>query len=322
MKNIVLATLFIAPTTGHALHHLKRLANFADKAIFVGGGAYGIHTSYTETNKMMATAQPLRADGAEPTQRMVADLCKKLDVNYENIEIKQLLGNYAGEAAAFNSLFGKNTVFVGEEVLKLPHYQQKSIIAHELTHIKNRDNFKTVGAATAISLGAVGSFRLGHHVLTKAAIYAQNTFAKRNFNSVAQAIDKTKNIALSPLKSFTLPLIAACHPPQKGGITTYPEYNDDGSLKDRRIDDGGKKAGIGLQLFARYQRFLEKRADIESAKKAGTAQGIIDMCEANLKQKSRHDLPPMEYTYTTALDSHPCLKERIEYLQPFVQEKK
>lgn len=320
MKNTVLALLFIAPTTGHTLHHLKRLVNFADKAVFVGCGTYGTYASYTENKKLMATAQPLRADVAEPTQRMVADLCKRLDVNHENIEVKQLSGIY--HAAASNSLLGKNTIVVSEEFLKLPRYQQESIMAHELTHIKHRDSFNLLGATTAISLGAIGSFRLGHHVLTKVAIYAQNVSKKHNFNSLAQALGKAKNIALSPLKSLCLPLIAAYHPPLIGGTTASYEYHDDGSLKDIKVDDGERRAGIGLLLLSRYQRFYEKRADIESAKKAGTAQGSIDAYEAILNKGVRRGFHTMEYNHTTALATHPCLKERIEYLKPYVTQGK
>jgi len=321
MKNLLLTILLIAPTTSRSMNYLKRFASFTDKAVALWCISYPTYASHAEHKKLMATAHPLRADIAEPTQRMVSDLCKKLDVDYKNIEIKQLSNNY--DAAAANSLFSKNKVIIGDAFLNRPLYQQEAIMAHELIHIKNRDNLNVRGAAAIISLGAIGSFRLGHHVLTKFATLAQKTASHYNFNTLTNTIDKIKNIALTPLKSLSLPLAGAYHPQLKGTTASY-EYDDEdfSHISKTNLDDGEKTAGIGLLLLARYQRFYEKRADIESAKKAAIAQGAIDAFETILQKDDASASSTSKYRYTAALDTHPCLKERIEYLKPLVQQGK
>lgn len=226
-------------------------------------------------------------------------LCKKMGIDGSAVYIDSRTGGKNVQsnliANASASYIGNGYIIgVNKRFLNLPIGQQEAVLAHELTHIKHNDPYHRLIVEIMAIAGTAGSGYVG------AQLY------KKTYNRYAQSTGKLSCFA-SRLKTKTIP----------------------GLLSSAVL-----QWVISQSLTSKYARYMEKRADLESAVITGKAQDLIDWinCAEDTLNQNIHDMDKIcEQDYLSGKSKqreivvrmpdrdHPSHDQRIAYLKPYTQ---
>lgn len=271
---------------------------------YMGKNILGNIKQYSDTSlyfkehrsEILAKSQIIKETAFPELWNMITELSTQVGVDSSKISMAFGGKSKTGSPAGT----AEDVVFLYENFLKLPMDQQRAILAHELIHIKHQDA-RNNHIFKIISPALTTSVCLGSSLgITKLSQEAKKKLIAHGWNTSAKTIGylqkATCGVLNSPLTHFTTSIL--------------------------------------LQL--RHSRYLEKRADIESAKLCGTAAGLQASQQLNeienqqALQKGLEDYPRLTNVVQKLYDSkqieyistHPLPQTRIKYLEPYVTQGK
>lgn len=285
--------------TGNSIA-LSSAAKWADRTIgfiFSGKHLYNTYLSYQqsvifEENLQSSIAQnstnicnPL--DPMKPNVEQIRNIINKLcgQIGLDASKIYLFFTSYFDYAAAFDTQLQQQIMIIGKDFINLPLSQQRSILTHELMHLKNNDSMNRVLFLFTSPFAIAGICHISAFGIEKIFPWIKKQAIKFDLNHCATLINKSQKFATTILRS---------------AIFQYC---------------------ITRLLQPAYSRFQEKRADIQASQLTGCAEDLIDFLEdVDLKQAfvGNHQTG-YKRLIASLFAHHPSIEQRIAYLQPYIQ---
>lgn len=244
----------------HAWERGGRFGGFSAQPFVYAAIWYGA-THFMEAASKKSTLELAKIENAPDSltrpapkaiQDKVRDLCKKIGVDFSSIEVRENK-NASPEDYSSASAFRNKYLYIHKSFYNETPKEQEATLGHELIHLKYNDGYNNIARPYKVAAATLMGLEFGAFGIYKASQFIENE-ALRNgqFGKALKSRYIKENVP-----------------------------NIVGNLAFQYITS----VTVGFWEYFRYRKFCEQRADIESVRLAGTAEGHL----SHFKKRAAED---------------------------------